>query len=177
MSLIETERLILRPLDISDASQEYVDWLNDPDVNQYLETRHSVQTLESCIDFIKSCNNDPTTYLFGIFLKESNKHIGNVKIGAINTIYKRGQLSLFIGDKECWGKGYSRELVKSITNYAFEHLGLSRMEAGCYEDNIGSLKVFLKSGYNVEGFFRDHVIHDDKYQGCFWLGALKDEFL
>lgn len=176
MRVIETERLFLRHLDASDATQAYAAWLNDPEINQYLETRHSLQTVESCRAFIEQCNADEGSYLFGVFLKETGLHIGNIKIGFINKVYQRGQLSLFIGEKSCWGKGFSSELVKAVTRYGFETLGLHRMEAGCYEDNLASLRVFLKAGYKVEGFLRDQVILNDQRMGCFWLGALKHEY-
>lgn len=176
MTTIETERLLLRILDQKDATQQYVDWLNDPEVNQYLETRHSPQTLESCEAFIEECTLDPASFLFGVFLKETGQHIGNVKIGFINDLYKRGQLSLFLGEKSCWGKGYTSEFVRAITRYGFDTLKLHRIEAGIYEDNFAILKVLLKAGYTVEGYFRDHFILDGRRAGCFWLGVLRHEY-
>lgn len=176
MKTIETKRLLLRPLKSEDATQVYADWMNDPDVNQYLETRHLLQTVESCISFIEKCNSDKTAYLFGVFIKETGQHIGNAKIGFISDIYKHGQLSLFIGEKEHWGKGYSSELVKAMTQYGFEVLDLHRIEAGCYEDNLASLRIFLKAGYTLEGFKRNHIIQNDRYKGCFWLGILQHEY-
>lgn len=176
MSTIQTERLYLRYLNENDATQRYAEWLNDPEVNKYLETRHSVQTIESCKSFIKQCNEDNKSHLLGVFLKETEQHIGNVKIGFINDLYKRGQISLFLGEKSCWGNGYSSELIKAVTEYGFNILGLRRIEAGCYEENLASLRVFLKAGYTVEGFLRDHVLVGEKYVGCFWLGILKHEY-
>lgn len=176
MNKIETVDLVLRELVEDDATNEYVDWLNDKDVNRYLETRHVSQTLQSCRDFISSCNADPGSYLFGIFLKSNGRHIGNVKIGFVNKIYSRGQLSLFIGDKDCWNKGYATQVVRAMTSYAIGDLKLKKVEAGCYEDNLGSLRVFLKVGYVVEGFMRSHVERDSKRLGCFWFGILADEF-
>ena len=175
MITFQSQRLYLRSLKESDATQKYADWLNDPDVNKYLETRHSVQTVESCKSFIKQCNEDNNSHLLGVFLKETEQHIGNVKIGFINELYKRGQISLFLGEKNYWGKGYSSELVKAVTQYGFEDLGLHRIEAGCYEDNLASLRVFLKAGYTVEGFMREHVLSDGEFVGCFWLGKLVNE--
>lgn len=176
MATIETNRLILRTLSENDASERYVNWLNDPDVNQYLETRHTEQTLESCKEFITSCNTDPGSHLFGIFEKDNNAHIGNAKIGFLNERYQRGQVSLFLGEKDCWGKGFSTEVVGALTRYGFTDLELHRLEAGCYEDNLASLRVFLKNGYTVEGFMRDQVILDGRRLGCFWLGIVKHEF-
>lgn len=176
MSILETERLILRPLTEADASQRYADWLNDPQVNQFLETRHSAQTVDSCRAFVTQCNADPGSHLLGVFHKGSGQHIGNVKVGFINNHYERGQVSLFIGEKAFWGQGLSSELVREVTRYAFADLGLNRLEAGCYENNLASLRVFLKCGYMVEGFMREQVTLNGKRMGVFWLGVLKHEY-
>ncbi len=172
---IDTERLFLRTLSAQDASEKYVGWLNDSEVNQYLETRHCKHTVESCTGFINSSNDDPASHLFGIFEKDGEAHIGNAKIGFINPFYQRGQISIFIGEKHFWGRGFSSEAVRALTDYSFCQLGLHRLEAGCYEDNLASLRVFLKNGYTVEGFMRDQVTLNGRRQGCFWLGILNHE--
>lgn len=176
MTELESSRLILRPLEHGDATQRYVDWLNDPAVNRYLETRHQVQTLGACRSFIEQSNKDPNTHLFGIFLKETGEHIGNAKLGFINPLYKKAQLSLFIGEQSCWNHGFAGEVVRTLTDFGFNGLGMERIEAGCYEENLASLRVFLKAGYTVEGFMRSHVVSNGVRSGCFWLGILKNEW-
>lgn len=174
---IETPRLYLKTLEESDVSQKYVDWLNDPVVNTYLETRHNHQTLDSCKEFVKGCLKSPAENLFGVFLKEKNIHIGNVKLGLINPIHLRGQLSLIVGDRLQWGMGYGSEIVRAVTKFGFEQLHLDRIEAGCYEENLSSLRIFLRAGYSVEGFFREHsLISNGQRASCFWLAILRHEF-
>lgn len=164
--------LSLRPLSASDASVEYVGWLNDPAVNRFLETRHSTQTLESCRQFIESTNEDPCAHLFGIFLgDDGGRHVGNAKLGFVSDNHQTAQLSLFLGDRETWGRGIGMRVVRLLTRYGFESLDLAKIEAGCYEENLGSLKAFLRAGYVVEGFFRSHVSLEGRRQGCFWLGV------
>jgi hypothetical protein len=68
---IESKSLILRKLTIKDISENYVSWLNDEEINSYLEIRHTRQTFESCKIFIDACNNDNSSHLFGIFLKDN----------------------------------------------------------------------------------------------------------
>ena len=177
MSQIKTKRLLLKLLDQTDVSDKYVQWLNDPEVNRFLETRHRNQTYEDCLDFVNACLADTSSHLFGIFDKENNVHIGNAKIGFINPVYQRGQISIFIGDKSYWGRGLSSEVVGALTKYGFTKLGLYRLEAGCYEDNLASLRVFLKNGYTVEGFMRDHVVLEGRRLGIFWLGILNHELI
>jgi [ribosomal protein S5]-alanine N-acetyltransferase len=173
---IDTKNLFLRKLTTADVSENYVAWLNDEGINKYLETRHEKQTLASCKAFVEACNQDVSAHLFGIFLKSNNCHIGNIKIGFINEKYKRGELSILIGLRDLWGKGFGTESVKALSKYAFDFLGLEKIEAGCYEDNFGSMRIFLKSGFVVEGFRRGHVVRDDKRLGCFLLGLMPNDF-
>jgi [ribosomal protein S5]-alanine N-acetyltransferase len=174
---LESERLMLRPLVESDATQMYADWLNDPEVNQYLETRHSPQSVETCREFIGKTNHDPNSHLFGIFLKEGGQHIGNTKLGFINPHYRSAEYSLFIGDRASWGKGLMTEVTRTLATYGFQTLGLERIESGCYEGNLASMRVLLKTGFTVEGFFRKSVVSNGRRCGFFWLGILKDELV
>ena len=172
---VTSARLYFRKLTAQDASDAYASWLNDPNVNQYLETRHSAHTVASCKQFIGDMNRSETDHLFGIFLQEADRHIGNIKVGFINPRYRTAQVSLFIGDKEAWGNGFATEAIRAITQFSFDELGLERLEAGLYEENLGSLRAFMKVGYIVEGFFRKQVIVKGKRQGCFYLAILKSE--
>jgi RimJ/RimL family protein N-acetyltransferase len=176
MADIYTPRLYLQYLTLEDVNERYVSWLNDPEVNRYLETRHSKQTLQTCRAFVDDCIRSATSHLFGIFLKADGEHIGNAKIGFVNRLYETAQVSLFIGEKGLWGKGLSKEVIHGITGFGFNKMQLHRLEAGCYEDNLGSLRAFLKVGYSVEGFFRDNVVVDGRRTGCFKLGILRNEF-
>lgn len=175
MTSITSERLLFRTLSKEDVSERYLNWLNDSDVNRYLETRFTPQTMEACEKFVSDMEKDPASYLFGIFDKVTLEHIGNIKLGFINTHHQSAQLSLFIGEKSCWGKGYATESIRCLTQWGFDALGLERIEAGCYDSNLGSLRAFLKVGYSVEGFFRNSVVSDGRRIGCFWLGILKND--
>lgn len=175
MTTFTSERLLFRTLDKEDVSERYLAWLNDPAVNQFLETRFTAQTRETCEKFVSDMKNDPASYLFGIFDKVTLEHIGNIKLGFINTNHKNAQLSFFIGSKDCWRKGYATESIISITKWGFDALRLERIEAGCYDANLGSLRALLKAGYSVEGFFRKSVLFEERRIGCFWLGIIKSD--
>jgi len=175
MNNVEAARLLFTPLRISDISDAYLGWLNDPAINQFLETRHSAQTRQSCEAFVAACENDPLSHLFKIVRKDTGTHIGNIKLGPVNTLYDSGALSLLIGEKASHGLGFATEAIDAITRWGFQSLGLYRVEAGCYDANHGSLRAFLKAGYAVEGFFR-HARVDTSGQrvGIFWMAKLND---
>jgi len=173
---ISSKRLVYRILSEDDVTQNYVDWLNDPKVNRYLETRHTHQTKKNCLSYVAEMITSPTNYLFGIYLRETGKHIGNTKLGFINPYHHRAELSLFIGEKNCWGKGFATETIKTITSWGLNDLKLEKIEAGCYDTNIGSLRAFLKAGYQVEGYLRKNISLDGQRIGSFWLGVLPNDF-
>mgnify|MGYP005870184203 CR=1 FL=1 len=170
---VKSKRLLIRELSEKDVTTKYVAWMNDPHINRYLETRFSAQTEESVGDFVNSIQKDPDSFLFGIFDVKTGSHIGNIKLGPINRHHGSAQISLLIGDRSCHGKGYATEAISALTDWGFQDCGLERIEAGCYETNLGSLRAFLKCGYEVEGFFRKSRIDGEGQRiGSFWFARL-----
>jgi ribosomal-protein-alanine N-acetyltransferase len=172
---IYSQRLFYKKLAESDVTESYSQWLNDSEVNRYIEARHTHHTVESCREFVRKVNLDPAHHLFGIFLQSDGSHIGNIKLGFIDKHHDTGQLGILIGQKMCWGKGFATESIKSITLWGFEFLHLEKIEAGCYEENTASLRAFLKVGYQVEGFLRSHSNFAKKRSASFLLGILPHE--
>ena len=54
-----------------------------------------------------------------ICLVEDGRHIGNIKLGPIQWLHRRADLSLFIGDKSCWSLGYASEAIGLVRDWAF----------------------------------------------------------
>jgi RimJ/RimL family protein N-acetyltransferase len=150
--VIYGENIFLKTLDKSEISSEYMRWLNDKKINQYLEVRFNPPaTLDELYDFIKNENLSDDSLMLGIFLNLSKKHIGNIKLGSINWRHRVGQIGILIGDQIEWGKGYASEAIDLITDYGFKNLNLAKITACCYASNEGSKHAFLKAGYAVEG--------------------------
>lgn len=66
---IEGKRIYLRKLDEKDATQKYCSWLNDPEVNKYLETREA--TIEELRQYIKDKNKNPNCLFLEFFLRKT----------------------------------------------------------------------------------------------------------
>jgi RimJ/RimL family protein N-acetyltransferase len=174
--ILKSDILVLQELESSDVTRTYIDWLNDFEVNKYLESRYMNHDKNTVKAFVDACRNSELEFLFGIFLKGSMKHIGNIKLGPINKHHKRADIGLIIGDKDCWGKGFAKEAISMIGQFGFNQLKLAKLTAGCYESNIGSKKAFEKSGYNVEGFLKGHVVSANVREGVWQLGCLASDF-
>ena len=167
---IRTRRTILRILEVSDVRNHYVDWLNNPEINKYLESRFFTHSLDSTREFVRQMKEDDTVFLFGIFV--DNKHIGNIKLGPVLPEHNRANIGLLIGEKEYWGKGIAVEVIKAVVNFAFSELCLEKIDAGCYESHIASKIIFMRAGFSVECLLPGHVICDGKREGIYLFGLM-----
>ena len=150
-------------------------WLNDPEVNQYLETKWSDQTTDSIRSSVQSQRENNQSFLFAIIDKATDHHIRNIKIGPIHPHYKHADISCFIGEKGFWHRGNATEAIGLVCKYGFEQLSLHRIEAGAYACAVASWKALEKSGFKREGVLREQVILDDKYMDVYRYGLLIEE--
>lgn len=166
--------IYLRRLNEDDVTEKYVAWMNDPDINQYLESRFVTHTIDSVKSFLKSVTND-SNYQFGIFDSETDKHIGNIKIGSINHYHKFADIGFIIGEKEYWGRGIATEAIKLATDFAFKELHLHKIFGGVYASNIGSCRAFEKNGYIVEGVkCRQYLTNEGVYVDDIMYGKINE---
>ncbi len=161
------EGVYLKILSEDDVSPEYLSWMGDPDVVQYLESRWSSYTMDDLRRYVKAMNSSASDVMFGIF-SESMGHVGNIKIGGINQIHRFADLGLLIGASSARGRGWGTEAIKLATDYAFEELNLNKLIAGIYSPNVPSYRAFIKAGYRQVGVLESHR---------FYKGRLVDEFL
>jgi ribosomal-protein-alanine N-acetyltransferase len=168
-------RTELSQVRIQDANDKYLSWLNDVEVNKFLETRWVSQTLETIISHIKNVSSSPNEILLKIVVASEGMHIGNIKIGPIDVNNKSAELSYLIGAKSFWGQGYATEAISLCVDYCFNTLGLYKLQAGCFETNIGSQKALLKAGFELEGRLRKRILSfDGSREDHLWFGRINE---
>ena len=140
------------------VTQDYVSWLNDPEINQYLESRFVTHTLESSRNFVQCLLDSPTNLFLGIRSNLLDRYVGNIKIGPIDENHGVGELGIMIGDKKAWGKGIASSAVLLMLGIARDRLLLRKVFAGYYSSNIASQRLFEKSGFKVEVVRKQHFL-------------------
>lgn len=158
--VLADERIYLREVTPADVNETYLGWLNDPDVNRFLETRFVDQSLDRIADFVRRMRQAEDTTLFAICLRNGDTHIGNIKIGPVNPHHLQADVSLFIGEKTHWGRGLGAEAIRTVTAHGFRDLGLNKLSAGAYAANTSSIKAFEASGWRREGELKNHYIFE-----------------
>lgn len=177
MSFIYTgEKISLRYIDPKDCTEEYLSWLQDPEVNRFLETRHHTQSLESIKLFVSKMLDSDASHLFAIIENFTSQHIGNLKIGPINHNHKTADISYFIGNKGYWGNGCATEAIKGALVYAFKTLDLYSLRAGVYGANVASIKALEKCGFKQRGTWPNDLATENGRADHVWLTITLDEW-
>lgn len=166
------KRIYLREVTVQDVSNRYLEWMNNPKIKQYIESKDNNTTIEALVQYVEEKNADKNSIFLAIVLNGNKSHIGNIKLGPIDWYHGLADIGIIIGETECWGQGYATEAIQLVTNYAFDELRLHKLTAGCYEDNISSARAFEKADFILEGIRPEHLYHDGKYQALCLYGRI-----
>jgi len=158
--LLETKRLILRPTAISDAEQMYNNWASDPEVTKYLtwQPHADIEASKAVLAEWDKENERVDYYHWGMVLKESGQIVGTGGALGIDEEHQSTELGYCIS-RACWGKGYMSEAVSAMIEYLFDVVGLNRIVARHYPENIASGRVMEKCGMAFEGIQRQAHYH------------------
>jgi RimJ/RimL family protein N-acetyltransferase len=86
------------------------------------------------------------------------------------------ELGIAIGDKAYWGKGYGREAVGLLLEYAFRYRNLRRVFLRTDGQNIRGQRAYKACGFVEEGRLRAHVYSNGAYDDLVFMGILRDEW-
>ncbi len=173
--ILSGENIYLKEFQVGDITADYVNWLNDPEVNQYLESRFVKQTRKTVDAYVRSFAGCDHKRLFGIFDRATGLHVGNISFSDINYRHGYGVIGIAVGRKAFWGKGIGTEAIKLLVAYGFKKLKLKRIEAGIYANNPGSISIFKKVGFKTEALLRARYQLKNKRVDGLIVGLLQKE--
>ena len=134
----------LKKLSKKNCNKKYLSWMNNKEINKYLEFRFEKQKIVDLLNFVKGSNLKKNCILFGIF--KNRKHIGNIKLD-LDINHKFGIIGYVIGDKKNHNKNIGSMAIKKMVDIAFKNLKLRFCYALIYKINIPSSKVLLKNNF------------------------------
>lgn len=156
--IIETERLILRPLTVADAEAGYRNWCSDPKVTEYLTwpPHGSVEATGKIFKMWEDSYSDPKFYQWGIVLKELGEPMGSISVVEMDERTDTLQIGYCIGSK-WWHQGIMSETFSAVLDFLFDEVGANRIEAKHDTRNPNSGGVMTKCGLLYEGTLRQSV--------------------
>ena len=150
---LETERLILRPLEISDAEAMFA-MDNNPNVHKYL-WQQPTQELNETIKIIKMVQKQYEENKIGRFatiIKETSELIGWTGIKFVNDHVENGNTNFYdYGyrlNEKFWNKGFATEASKAWLEHGFNQMNIQEMNAYTHAENGASNHVLQKVGFN-----------------------------
>ncbi|HKG93293.1 MAG TPA: GNAT family N-acetyltransferase [Gemmatimonadaceae bacterium] len=116
-----------------------------------------------------------TLFQWGIARRDGGGVIGTCTLASIDAAHRRAELG-FALRRDCWGRGYIAEALPALLAFAFETLGLHRLEADVDPRNEASVRVVERLGFRREGLLREryHVLGD--VQDSLIYGLLRREW-
>lgn len=154
----------LKPLKPSDVDENYVNWLNDPEVTSNLEVGTQEHTKESLINYVEEHEMSSNSGLLAIFDIAENKHIGNASIYGINKYHGTFDIGYFIGDKSYWGKNVGRATCILMLSLAFDQLKLRKVFTYVAKKNMKSRFILQGLKFEKEAVLDSYRrLKDDSY--------------
>ena len=159
MPVIETERLIIRPVGVEDAEAIFK-WASDPEVTKYMiyPTHPNIEVTKKWL--AGRDINGYDEYDLGFVLKETGELVG---MGGMNEKVKGEWTIGYNLRKDQWGKGIVPEAIKAIIDCVEKEKGIKKLKGEVAEENLKSQRVMDKLGlkYCGEGDYEkfDHSAH------------------
>jgi len=150
-------------------------WANDPDVRRLIGEALPMSKA-GADEFLERVRQDKERVWFVVVLKENDRVIGEAGLLRMFHPWRNTDLSIIIGDKEAWGKGYGTQAILLLLDYAFGYLGFHRVSVGVVGFNERALRFYEKVGFKREGLQRDGYYYDHAFHDFVMMSILEDEF-
>ena len=149
---IETERCVLRRIVMEDAEKMFYNWAIKEECSAYFpfDKADDLNRYKELVKTWISNYSDGTYFHWVIEWKENKEVIGTTNLGNVQEDIVMSEMC-YILSPAYWGKGIMKEVVQAMIAYAFEKVGLHRIQAEVFEGNIASTKVLEKCGFQLRG--------------------------
>jgi len=159
--VIETERLILRCLDLCDAEHLYR-LRSDPDYAELFGWT-PYESIKQAYERIQRCRDDDSCYVFSVLPKTGKDAVGGVCIWNIENEKKIAEIGYDL-EKEFRGKGYAFEACVAVLHYAFDELKMKTLTAFPQVTNQASIALLQKLGFECKGVKKSFLDSGQEYE-------------
>lgn len=109
-------------------------------------------------------------------IEADGQFIGQCALFNRQMVHGTAELGITIGDKAYWGRGYGREAVGLLLEYAFVYENIRKVWLQVWANNPRAIRSYLASGFVEEGRLRRHVWSRGAYVDLIEMGVLREEW-
>ncbi|MGN8058579.1 GNAT family N-acetyltransferase [Pedobacter sp. 22163] len=159
---IHTDRFLLRQF-CSDDLAFVFEGLSHPDVIRYYGVRYaSLEDTNEQLAWFDDLQKNETGIWWAICDKENLGRLGAIGFNDLSKTDQKAEIGFWLLP-EHWGKGIIKEVANPICNYAFEKLGLIKIEAMVETQNENSKKVLQKLDFDYQKTMENCEIKNDEF--------------
>jgi [ribosomal protein S5]-alanine N-acetyltransferase len=149
-------------------------WYSDPAVTRYLNLRFppTVAEEEAWVEQLASSNTDVVWAI-----ARAERPIGIMLLKDVSWRKRSAHLGIGIGESAEWGHGYGTRAVRLCTSFDFRELGLEKVMASVFVENVASRRMMEKAGYRQFGLLRHDDFRDGRWHDTWLCDILRDEWL
>lgn len=175
-AVLQTERLVLRPWGPQDVS-DLVEGLGELSVAQWLAFVPHPYTVEHAQAWVDRCQNLTADFEFAIELKKEGKVIGGTSLNRVDKLHGTAGGGIWL-NRSYQGRGLGREAFGERVRFAFEGLGLRRLDNGYFAGNVASEAMLTSLGYKHEGIRRQafRCMADSQIKDEHLMGLLREDW-
>ena len=174
---IETDRLLLRKYEITDAEDMFRNWVTDPEVSRFFGWKPH-ENIEETKSLLQGWINDYTktdTYHWVIVFKELSEAIGYIYLNEINNEEKSASIHYLVS-RRFWNQGIITEVCRVVLAFSFNQIGITKIHTHHHIDNPASGIVMQKSGMHYLETKYKKITDSAQISGdyCFYEITLED---
>lgn len=176
---LEDGFVLLRPLQLSDLNHLLPFSLNEPDIWTYsLISGAGKENLENYIRMALEARNTCREIPFVVYDKQKQQYAGSTRFYDIQPANKTLQLGYTWYGKDFRGTGLNKHCKFLLLDYAFDQLGMERVEFRADERNVKSIAAMQSIGCVLEGVLRSNgITSTGDRRNSVVLSILKDEWM
>jgi RimJ/RimL family protein N-acetyltransferase len=173
---IKGKKITLRAIEPEDLLQLHK-WANDPEIQYGLGGWHFPTNMADQQKWLADLFVHSLNQRFAIVAGELGL-IGTANLVNIDWKNKNAFHGMMLGDKAIRGKGFGVDTVMTIMKFAFEELGLERLDGAMIAYNEASLKMYIeKCGWKEEGRQRNWYFRKGKFWDKVIVGVTRSDYL
>jgi len=124
---------------------------------------------------ITRCFAERSLFQWGVADVFDDRVIGTCTLSSLSARHRRAEVGFALA-RAAWGKGYMAEALTALIGFAFETLGLHRLEADVDPRNLPSIRLLEGAGFRREGFLRERYHLNGEIQDALFYGLLRREY-
>ena len=125
--------------------------LGEGDIHRTIADLPQPYTEKTALDYITFCINADVNNFWSFAIECDGELSGCISAERGKNVYRQSaEIGYYIA-KQLWGRGIATAAVKNITQFIFENTDIIRLYSAVFAENIASIKVLEKCGFDFEG--------------------------